>query len=396
MNKKSVMFLLHDSVLNGGATRSMLDIIVKLKKMNLIEPIIIYPDKDESMLSFLDEHKIKYYHIKYSTWFYNKDQRINKKIIYLIKAFIKHFITYFNMFKFKNIIDKNNVKIIYTNTRTVYVGCYLKKRFNLLHIWHIREFGKEDHNIDFIFGEKYFTKLLNQYTDELIVISKALRDKYIKNIINKKKVHVLYDDIDASFINPKEKFNNKDYLNIAIIGSISEGKGQLDVINAIEKIKDKNIHLYIAGEKNEYASKLEKYVNKLGLNNSIEFVGYIKNINEFRKKMDIGIVASKSEAFGRTTIEGMLSQMLIIASNAGSNKELINNGENGFLYELNNSKELSDIILNVYNNREILNIIAINGFNYAKRFAEGKTALEIYNIIDRCLNFNNGDNDVKK
>lgn len=386
MNKKnSVIFLFHDSILNGGATRSMLDIIVKLKQSKLIEPIIIYPDKDESMLVFLDKHDIKYYHIKYSTWFYNKKQRVDKKIIYWIKSIIKHFITYFNCIRIKKIIREENVKIVYTNTRTVYLGCYLKRKFNLIHIWHIREFGRQDHEIDFIFGEKYFYKLLNKYTDEIIVISESLKENYVNGILDKEKIHVFYDDIDDSFINPKDEFNNTDTLNIAMIGSIIEGKGQIDAINAIKRLKDKKIKLYIAGKKTQYQLKLEEYVKKECLEDKIEFVGYIENINDFRKKMDVGIVASKSEAFGRTTVEGMLSQMLIVASNAGCNRELIKDGKNGFLYELNNDEELANIILKVYEDRSILKEIAIKGFESAKKFTQATTALSIHKLIDSCI-----------
>ena len=127
-----VMFLLHDSVLNGGATRSMLDIIVKLKKDKLIEPIVIYPDNDETMLKYLDEFDIKYYHIKYCTWFYNKEMRLDKKIIFMIKSIIKHFISYFNSFKLGKLIKCQDIDLIYTNTKTVYMGCYLRKKYNQL------------------------------------------------------------------------------------------------------------------------------------------------------------------------------------------------------------------------------------------------------------------------
>ena len=99
-----------------------------------------------------------------------------------------------------------------------------------------------------------------------------------------------------------------------------------------------------------------------------------KKINDFRKNMDVGIVASRSEAFGRTTIEGMLSQMLIIASNAGSNIELINDGKNGFLYELHNDKQLAKILSNINDNRLLLKEIALNGFEFAKKFTQGDTA----------------------
>ena len=165
---------------------------------------------------------------------------------------------------------------------------------------------------------------------------------------------------------------------------------------------------------------IEKYIKDNGLEKNTEFVGFIKEINDFRKNMDVGIVASRSEAFGRTTIEGMLSQMLIIASNAGSNIELINDGKNGFLYELDTlidkgiyynlkhyynveegeiieityyglkeyqiSYNLSkDIITMSNDNRLLLKEIALNGFEFAKKFTQGDTAKKVYEIITNIL-----------
>lgn len=386
MEKKiKVIFLLHDSVLNGGATRSMLDVIIKLKIMNLIEPIIIYPDKDESMLELLNKYKIKYYHVKYSTWFYSQNMKFVNKIIFILKSLIKHVISYINYFKIKKIIKENNVDVIYTNTMTVYIGCYINKKMKIPHVWHIREFGEEDHGITHIFGKQKFCELLNNYCDKLIFISNALKNKYSDQIKDRSKINVIYDDISTDFDNPKVTFNleMKNQLNIAMIGSISEGKGQLETLKAIKILKNENIKLYIAGEirKDKYNVKLKKYIIDNELENKVVFTGYIQDINNFRKKMDIGIVASKSEAFGRTTIEGMLSQMLIIASKAGSNIELIKDGINGFLYELNNEQELANIILNMYNNREEMRKISINGYEYANNFTLGIAADKIYKIV---------------
>lgn len=388
MKKYNVLFLLHDSVLNGGATRSLLDVIVELKQKKLIEPIILYPDKDKSILKLLEEYKIKSFNIKYSVFFYNKNQNIVKKIKFYAKVVIKEIISYFNYFKIKKIIKENKIDLVYSNTMTISMGCFLKRKLNIPHIWHIREFGEEDHGLSFPFGEKKFKNLLNKYTDKVIVISNALKNKYINFLEDKSKIEVFYDDVSKDFINPKEKFNLSDTLNIAMIGTISEGKGQLEVIKAIEKLKDKKIRLYIAGERNgkPYDIMIEKYVKDNNLSEKVKFVGYIRDTNSFRRKMDVGVIASKSEAFGRTTIEGMLSQMLIIASNKGSNVELIENGKNGYIYELHNEDELSKIILNIYENRKLIKEISVNGYNYAQKFTQGKTAISIYNLIKILVN----------
>jgi glycosyltransferase involved in cell wall biosynthesis len=45
--------------------------------------------------------------------------------------------------------------------------------------------------------------------------------------------------------------------------------------------------------------------------------------------MNIGLMCSRDEAFGRVTIEFMLHKMPVIASNSGANPELVINRING-------------------------------------------------------------------
>ena len=59
--------------------------------------------------------------------------------------------------------------------------------------------------------------------------------------------------------------------------------------------------------------------NKYGIADSVDFVGFVEDeCKQFEEIRRFGIVASKSEAFGRVTIEGMLSHMLMIGNNTGA------------------------------------------------------------------------------
>lgn len=114
----------------------------------------------------------------------------------------------------------------------------------------------------------------------------------------------------------------------------------------------------------------------------VYFDGFIKDVNTYRKNMDIGIVSSSNEAFGRVTVEGMLSNMAIIGANAAGTSELILNNKTGLLYELHNVLDLADKIEFLCSNRNTLKTLAELGFKYAQEnFTRSKAAEEIYSII---------------
>ena len=82
-------------------------------------------------------------------------------------------------------IKKQNIKVVYTNAYTIFMGCWLKRRCKISHIWHIREFGKEDHNFKIMFGEKILYRYMNFYADKIIFISKSISEKYLPMIEKK-------------------------------------------------------------------------------------------------------------------------------------------------------------------------------------------------------------------
>ena len=71
-------------------------------------------------------------------------------------------------------------------------------------------------------------------------------------------------------------------------------------------------------------------------------------------KCKIGVLASEYEAFGRVTIEYMLSRLVPVVSNSGANIEIIRDGENGMIFELNNVKQLCEKILHLFNSPQLI------------------------------------------
>ncbi len=388
INKNNILFLFHSSNLNNGATRSMIDVIENLIKRPNVKIVVLYPDKKGTAIKYLNDLGVKTYKIYYGRWDYYPAQKFIKKMFFFIKSFLKQLFGILNIPIIIKIIRKEKIDLVYTNTSVIYEGALLSKLTKIKHIWHIREFGREDHGFEIIYGKKIFMKFLNKNTDAVIFISDSIRQKFI-SMINNTNTYVIYNDISKKFINRKKQQETGKKLKMAIIGTIQEGKGQYEVIKAVKILRNRNldIELHIAGEETgEYYKKLKDYVKKNNLEKYVLFDGFIRNVNEYRQQMDIGIVASSNEAFGRVTIEGMLSQMLMIGANCGGTKELIKDNFNGILYELHNENDLAEKIERFYDDRFALNEIANNGFNYAvKEFTEGKAAEKIYAIMQLLI-----------
>jgi glycosyltransferase involved in cell wall biosynthesis len=82
-------------------------------------------------------------------------------------------------------------------------------------------------------------------------------------------------------------------------------------------------------------------------------------------KVDAEIVASRNEAYGRVTIEAMASRNIVLASDSGSNPELIGNNEHGILFKDNDASDLAEKMMWCMDNPDRIKEIESNAYEYA-------------------------------
>ena len=375
-----ILFCFHYSILNNGGVRSMVDIIENIIKKDGVTVYVVYPTRKETAIDYLEKLGVKTIYIP----FYKLNKNGRKG---MWKYIIKKIMSPFLFFKLRQIVKREKISIIYSNTIVIDYGFILSKMANLPHIWHIREFGKEDHGIVLRGGEKALYRKLNE-SKGIIYISKAIEEKYSPHIKKGIFQEVIYNDISKDFINRKTNFNidPDNSLKATIIGTIQEGKGQLVAVKAVEKANKlgAKIELHICGKKiGSYYNEVSNYVKDHKLSDQIYFDGFKTKMNEYRSDMDIGIVASKSEAFGRVTVEGMLSNLAMIGADSAATSELITDNVTGLLYKNGDIDELAEKLVYLYKDRKKLKELAINGFDFAKKFTEGNAANKIYDMITK-------------
>ena len=361
------MYILHESGDSyNGASRSALSIISGISKKSDRVFVVIPKGKGRVYSELikipnvvvLEEHLFRWKRRKNKNRFkqlisYAKyhlyEKRINRKLAK----------------KLSKIAVSEGVDLIHSNSSVIDIGGLIYKETKIPHIWHIREFGEEDFDMYPMDHISCFYHFIEQNSTRVICVSKALKAKLSK-YIKEDKIDVVYNGVKVCKLSKKNGYHN----NLIISGVISEKKGQWIATKAIQILEKRGIHttLHIAGTGDEdYVERLSR-----GLNDRIVFHGFVDDMNELREKMDIELICSISEGFGRTVIEGMAAGLLVIGANRGAVPELINDGENGFLFEANNPNSLAGVIEKVIllNNQE-KNQIRQKAYNYVEqRFNE--------------------------
>lgn len=363
----NILFVAHDSNLYGGANIALLEIIDSMKIKNNCS--VLVPNKNGKLISELEGRKINYIVIPYKWWTYRRKNNNIVNFLKMVKVSIYQFITIINIPKLIRYIRQNEIEIIHTNSSVINVGALTKKIINIIHIWHIREFAEEHYNLAFYMGKKKSKVFMDKYSDGIITISNSLKNKYCNELDNR-KIYRVYDGVSLKYdLSIKREPNYNSSFIILITGTIYEGKGQHEVVQAVVDLINLGykIELLIAGKKNDkaYFEEIMKLIEVKKMNSFIKYLGEIKNINEIRKKVDVEVVCSYKEAFGRVTIEAMLAKLPVIVSNSGANPELVND-KCGLIYEKGNIEDLKNKIKILYNDRDKCIEMGNNGYEFSR------------------------------
>ncbi len=143
-------------------------------------------------------------------------------------------------------------------------------------------------------------------------------------------------EIVASNIDIKEKHKiSKDELVIFSLGRISEMKGFQEVIKIIPKIIEQGtgVRYLIAGKDDGYKKELEKLASDLKVEGNVEFIGFLglEEKKQYINQCNIFAIPSLWEPFGLVALEGMIFNKIILTTNTGGLKEVLENYQNKIL-----------------------------------------------------------------
>jgi glycosyltransferase involved in cell wall biosynthesis len=106
-------------------------------------------------------------------------------------------------------------------------------------------------------------------------------------------------------------------------------------------LDNKNLKLSIIGEGGEF-SRLENLIHDLNLQHRVELLGKIDNnrISQFLLTADIFIQASDYEGLPHSLLEAINYEVPILSTEAGGCKDLLNDGERGFIIPIPADKKI--------------------------------------------------------
>jgi glycosyltransferase involved in cell wall biosynthesis len=355
-----ICFVSHSSK-HGGAERVLLETI-EILRSDGIECRVLLPDRGE-LCAELDCLGVPYSVISYALWMSRGRAPFLRRLRAALNIVIKTTFVAWRIFRWK-------CDVVYTNTATVCAGAFAARLLGLPHVWHLHEFGLEDQGLAFVFGDSHSLAIINRLSSRCICVSKALARKYARSV-PESKIAVIYPSMHRALsgaesedrVAPASSRGNGRF-RCVIVGALMEGKGQEDAVLAVAHLKEIGIdaELKIVGEGIPiYRRHLEALVSSKGLQGRVAFMGQLENALPVIQSSDVVLVCSRSEAFGRVTIEAMRAAKPVIGARSGATAELIRDGVYGLLYRGGDPADLASKIQCLFEDPDISARLGENG-----------------------------------
>jgi len=239
------------------------------------------------------------------------------------------------------------------------ISLLLKRKYKIPYIISLRGADVPGYSERFAFLYvfiKPLVKLIWEKSFAVISNSQGLKELALKTN-PKQEISIIHNGIDAEqFVKSikseslkvhKVESSDDEKFKILCVTRITPRKGVKYLIEAFGELSQKNdnILLQIIGG-GEGKNDLEKLAKELGVENKIEFTGLIshENLPSYFEKADVFVLPSLNEGMSNSMLEALASGLPLIATDTGGTKELIEEGTNGFIVKMEDSRDLADKI----------------------------------------------------
>jgi len=337
----TILYLANSGDIIGGGQISLLGLLKRLNR-GKYHPVVVCP----AVGSLYDELK----RIGVETHIVRMNTLRNLNFLLWVKT----------INRLVQLIKSKKIQIIHSNgSRATIFGGIAARLTKTPLIWHVR----------IVNSDKLLDRLLARLASKIIVISKAVsrRFNWLKN--KEDKIVLVYNGIDLEKFKPNvgirkvrgESLSSKTPM-VVTVGRLDWYKGHKYLLEAAEKIVQilPDARFLIVGD-GEYRKRLENQVKQLNLDENVIFTGNRKDIPEILAGIDLFVLSSVSEGFGRAVAEAMACAKTVVATKAGGLSEVVEDGITGRLVSPKNSTALAEAIIELLKDKKKAENMGIAG-----------------------------------
>jgi glycosyltransferase involved in cell wall biosynthesis len=223
---------------------------------------------------------------------------------------------------------------------------------------------------------KFLMRRFYPKAEKIIAISQGIKKDLVENFhLTEEKIEVVYNPVDIREIEILSEeavyhpWFNDELPIIVSVGRLTKQKGHSYLIKAFSVVRQSlPCRLLIIGTGDEEGNLINA-VDRLGLRNDVEFLGFQKNPFKYMAKSSLFVSSSIYEGFGNVIVEGMALGLPVISTDCPSGpSEIIEHEKNGLLVPIKDERALAQAILKVLTNDDMKRSLSDEARSRARHF----------------------------
>jgi sugar transferase (PEP-CTERM/EpsH1 system associated) len=210
------------------------------------------------------------------------------------------------------------------------------------------EHGWDVNDLDGIgFKPALLRRLHAPFVERYVTVSTHLEDYLVERVkVPRSKITQIYNGVDTRRFEPRNAssvsalplgFTDRDSIVLGTVGRIQPVKDQATLVRAFADLLRSNremarrARLVVIGD-GPLLSNLRKLVETLDIASSVWLPGSLSNVPDLLRSFDVFVLPSLSEGISNTILEAMATGLPVLATRAGGNVELVEEGATGRLF----------------------------------------------------------------
>lgn len=196
----------------------------------------------------------------------------------------------------------------------------------------------------------YAQHIYNRRVDGVVAISRSIAGLLIAAGVERNRLRVIPSGVDTCrFSNiPRVKYSLQGSVRKTVVGCVGileERKGYRFLLEAAARLKAKGLLLgYRIAGAGSLRQPLERQAARLGLNDDVEFLGFVDDAAAFLAGIDVFVMPSLFEGLGVAALEAMAASKPVIASRVGGLAESVVDEVTGLLVAPGDDAQLAEAI----------------------------------------------------
>lgn len=198
-----------------------------------------------------------------------------------------------------------------------------------------------------------FIRWLWRDADALVAVSNGLR-AYAYETTPDLPIEVIPNAIELSTFTPPRRRSANGQVRLLFVGRLNAFKNVETLLETAADLKQQGVNgfqLQLVGD-GERRAHLERLVVDKGLTKEVRFFGWVERekIVDYYRQADLFVTATTWEGMPNTVLEGMACGLPVVATRASGLEELVQDGRNGYLVDIDDPEALTDRLAELIDN----------------------------------------------